>query len=1058
MTRFRCALLLGLVVFSDAAAAQAPDFLNPQQTGPFRYNGISFVELSITGPQSGFTDPVNLGSGYPVVTIDDMIADIKATGANLVKFTLSSGQVKTYTDNAYDPSIPFPMEGTAANIIAFGQKLTAQGIGCYVEPFAGVENIIAGAGNTSTVQPTDPAAFLAQHIPRLVSLAQIAESMGCEYFGLFGDEIEQLVVLPTLTDQWVQAITQVRGVFSGRVIPSSSWGELGGGYTFDHQPTIVGMLDLFGLEFNPAYTNQDDPTVAQLVAAYTNNSDGHNSVQSAADIHTLYQKAMFMTDLAWGSFKGSNVQGDSVLFGEYPASQFTVDYQEQVNLYQAFYQVMPALDPQWMLGATFDSVDRLPYAWKDMYLPPYLGTVGESLMGKPALQTMTQAYQATSPIRAPANGWWYNPAAAGTYYVLDAENGVVRLGILSYSAKGDPQWSLVRCVQRPTGEYVGTAEQYTGGWALNQAATPPTGIVDGDAVQLVFNSATTATLQIATQNIPIQRYQFSDQWASPMLNAPRAGWWDQPTQSGRGYFLEVQGNTLFIGGLIYGSSGQPSWFTSTGPVDSTGAFSGNLTVCSTQASSGGSLNAPVCEATTDTINLAFSAPWHATLTLSQESPVDIRRYRQAEIGWAGPAPAFPLSNPVFLGQSATVNAASYATGVAPGSIAAIFGTGLTRGVNGVVQASTIPLPYSLQGTSVLVNGVPAPIFAVANVNGQDQINFQVPWEIQGAPIPRVPLSPIVITTQPAVSIVVVNNGAASPALRAFFYDAQPAIITSDGTDAVSVHADYTLITSQKPAVPGEAITLYGVGFGPVTPLPATGAAAGDSPLSALSTNPTVGINGQNATVLFAGLSPSLVGLYQFNIVVPSGLGIGDLPAAINMGGQISNVASIPVQGQAGVQSELILDCSFSAPFGADWGLALSQGAAATLDRPASSGYDGGYSAHILVTVAATSAPAIGGVQFLQPALSVTQGVTYQLQFWAKAGSARDLQVNVYKGGGDFPSYGFSSLFSLGSQWQQYAASFQATATASDGVLGFFFGDQTGDVWLEGVSLMAVLGP
>ena len=98
----------------------------------------------------------------------------------------------------------------------------------------------------------------------------------------------------------------------------------------------------------------------------------------------------------------------------------------------------------------------------------------------------------------------------------------------------------------------------------------------------------------------------------------------------------------------------------------------------------------------------------------------------------------------------------------------IFGTGLTRGVSGVVEASTSPLPFSIHGTSVLVNGIPAPLYAVANVNGQEQINFQVPWEVQGEPIPRVPLSPIVITTNPTVSIVVVNNGTVSPGDASIF--------------------------------------------------------------------------------------------------------------------------------------------------------------------------------------------------------------------------------------------------------------------------------------------------
>jgi uncharacterized protein (TIGR03437 family) len=1048
-------LLLSVVVFSPLADSQSADFLHPQQKGPFQINGLSYVEFAVTGPQSGFIDPLNL-TGYSVPTLDEIVTEIRAAGANLVKFTLSSGQVKTYTDNAYDPSIPFPMEGEAANIIAFGQKLTAQGIGCYVEPFAGVENIIAGAGNTSTVHPADPRAFMAQHIPRLVSLAQIAESMGCEYFGLFGDEIEQLASDPSLTDLWIQAISQVRGVYSGRIMPSVGWGEHGGGYTFAYSPQLISMFDVFGLEFFPAFTDHADPTLAELVSSYTNNSQGHNSLLAVADIHALYQKPILISDEAFGSFKGSNVQSDNVLFGEYPASQFTVDYQEQVNLYQAFLQEMPTLDPTWMLGTFFDSFDRLPYAWKDTHLPPYLGSLGESIRGKPALQTLTQAYQASRPRAIPANGWWNSPVAPSTFYAIEAENGVVRLGTLTYSASGQPTWSLARCVQTTPGTYVGTAEQYTGGWALNKAPGPPTAIVDGAAVRLAFSSATTAMLQIGTQTIPIQRYQFSDQWASPMLGAPRAGWWDQPSQSGRGYFLEAQGSTLFVGGLIYDSSGQPSWFTSTGPVDASGNFSANLTVCSAAVNTDGTLQSPVCNATADTVRLVFSAPWRAMLTLSQESPVEIRRYRQTEIGWAGPAPAFDLPNPAFLGQSATVNAASFSTGVAPGSIATIFGAGLTRGVNGVVQAPSGPLPYSLRGTSVLVNGIPAPIFGIANVNGQEQINFQVPWEVQGTPIPRVPISPIIITTQPAVSIVVINNGSVSPSLRALFLDVQPAIITSDGTHAVAVHADYSLVTSQNPARPGDVITLYGIGFGPVTPAPATGAPAGASPPSVINPNPTVSINARNATVLFAGLSPGSVGLYQFNIVVPDGLGIGDLPALINVGGQISNVFSLPVQGQPGVQSDFIQNGSFESPVNGTWIEYVGQGlgAAATFERTSATEHDGNYAEHISVT---TAGP-FYAVGLIQNNIPVVQGATYELQFWAKSSNIRHTQVGLTEDGGDFHSYGLSTTFTLGTDWQLYRVPFQATESNPDGRLVLYFGDQTGEVWLDSVSLMAIASP
>lgn len=1016
------------------------DFLQPLQVGPFRWNGISYLDWK-------FTDPWLIG--YQVATVDEIISEIKATGANLVKITLNPGQLKNYTDNAYDPAVPFPDEGSYADILAFGQKLTSLGIHCLMTPFVAVENAIAGSSGTSTAQPTDPRAFMLQHIPRLVSLAQLAEGMGCEYFQLFGDEFETYAADPTLTDLWLQAVAQIRAVFSGRMTTESAWGEHGGPWTFNHIPELIAPLDVFGIGFSPSFTDHDDPTVAELVASYQQNAQGNKILQAVSDMHTLYGKPLIIADASFASFKGANILSEVVLYGQNPASQFTVDYQEQVNLYQAFFQAMPTLDPGWMLGVTFDSIDRLPYAWKEMYQPPYLGMLGESLRGKPAIQTLTSAYNSTRPQTTPANGWWYNPASPGTYYAMESENDVVRLAVLGFSSQGAAQWSWVRCVQTTPGTYVGTLEQYTGGQALNQPPVPPSGIVDGPAVQIAFNGAATATLTIGTQTIPIQRYQFSNEWASPMLNAPRTGWWDEPTQSGRGYFVEVQGNTLLIGGLIYNSAGQPTWFTSSDPVDVTGNFSGNLTVCSMPVPQ----QAPTCTTTSDTIRLTFSSPWRAMLTLGNEASVEIRRYRVTEIGWTGSAPSFALPNPTFLGQGTIVNPADFATGLSPGSIAQILGTGLTRGVNGIVGPSGSNVPYSIQGTSVLVNGLPAPILGIANVNGVEAVNFQVPWEVQGAPIPPAPLAnePFIVTKNAVATVVVVNNGTVSTPMRAPFYNLQPAVSTIDGTHAVAVRPDGSLVSAQSPAKVGDVLTLYGTGFGPVTPQPPTGTPAG---VSKLNTTPTFGINGHNTVPQYAGLTPMSVGLYQFNVVVPDGLASGDLPAVIGVAGQNSNFFSIPVQGVAGVQSELIQNGGFENPFMGEWGLYVnaSDGVAATLDRSTTVVHDGNYSAHISVTAPGT----LGDVNFFQRGLPLVQGTTYLLQFWANSSNAQTLSLAIQKGGGDFHSYGLTTSVTLGSGWQLYRIPFQATESATDGQLSFFFGTQTGDTWLDSVSLMAVI--
>src|SRR5437879_3619818 len=61
-----------------------------------------------------------------------------------------------------------------------------------------------------------------------------------------------------------------------------------------------------------------------------------------------------------------------------------------------------------------------------------------------------------------------------------------------------------------------------------------------------------------------------------------------------------------------------------------------------------------------------------------------------------------------------------------GGIASLYVSGLL--VTGVVVANGAPLPLSLAGVAVDVCGAPAPLYAVADRAGYQQVNFQVPWE------------------------------------------------------------------------------------------------------------------------------------------------------------------------------------------------------------------------------------------------------------------------------------------------------------------------------------------
>jgi len=97
-----------------------------------------------------------------------------------------------------------------------------------------------------------------------------------------------------------------------------------------------------------------------------------------------------------------------------------------------------------------------------------------------------------------------------------------------------------------------------------------------------------------------------------------------------------------------------------------------------------------------------------------------------------------------------------------------------------------------------------------------------------------------------------------------------------GSDAVAIHQDWSaLVTSLTPARPGEILHLYGTGFGRVDSQPPDGMPSpADPPASTITPVTCWAWGADNATkmdirVLFTGLAPSLAGVYQMDVLVPT---------------------------------------------------------------------------------------------------------------------------------------------------------------------------------------------
>jgi len=251
------------------------------------------------------------------------------------------------------------------------------------------------------------------------------------------------------------------------------------------------------------------------------------------------------------------------------------------------------------------------------------------------------------------------------------------------------------------------------------------------------------------------------------------------------------------------------------------------------------------------------------------------------VGPPTPTPPAGGAGSPQITASGITNAASFASGsLVPGSIATVFGTNLTDSA-GINLASSLPLPTQFLNVAVNVNGIPAPIFAVDNVAGRQQVNFQTPWQVAGP-------------STAAVSVT--SNGVAGAAILVPVLDAQPGIFAysaGDSSFGAILHPNFQLADTSHPASAGETVLIYCTGLGPVSPAQQNGSAAIGA--ASATATPTVTIGGIAASTTYSGLAPGFVGLYQINAVVPYGLGTGNKPVVITTGTVASNPALLPVQ-------------------------------------------------------------------------------------------------------------------------------------------------------------------
>ncbi|MGH9722693.1 MAG: BACON domain-containing protein [Bryobacteraceae bacterium] len=210
--------------------------------------------------------------------------------------------------------------------------------------------------------------------------------------------------------------------------------------------------------------------------------------------------------------------------------------------------------------------------------------------------------------------------------------------------------------------------------------------------------------------------------------------------------------------------------------------------------------------------------------------------------------------------------------LAPGTVVQIFGSDMASVDR---ETGTVPLPKSFNGTRVLIGGVEAPLYFVS----PGQINAQIPTEL-----PAERLTQVVVSANGAFAIP--DTIALTPV--------QPGVAAFADGRLIAQHTDFSLISSSAPARPGEFIVIYLTGMGATDPQVASGAPSPAMPAN-VKFKPLVTIDGKSAQILFAGLTPGGVGLYQINLQVPADSRSGDLALVVEQEGAQSNTTVLPVR-------------------------------------------------------------------------------------------------------------------------------------------------------------------
>jgi uncharacterized protein (TIGR03437 family) len=241
----------------------------------------------------------------------------------------------------------------------------------------------------------------------------------------------------------------------------------------------------------------------------------------------------------------------------------------------------------------------------------------------------------------------------------------------------------------------------------------------------------------------------------------------------------------------------------------------------------------------------------------------------------------------FVPLVSVTNAANYLSrAAAPGGIISIFPSPSTN-VLGTTTADfnslpkPIPLPTALGDTQVLINQQPVQLFYVSPT----QINLPLSLNLPG-------------TGTVDLRVVSKSTGQIYGATDLAMTTVSPGLFTLSATGSGQVAAlneDNSVNSPANPLTRGRIIQIFGTGQGLVTNPPDDGVPATGGSLTPLAPKVLIGsVNADDSDIVYSGLAPGLVGVWQINIRVSTTITAGAaVPLTVSLNSVPTNDPSNP---------------------------------------------------------------------------------------------------------------------------------------------------------------------